>query len=60
MSLLGKVAEPPKGTVPLKGATPQRGVWRHSQPAETPATAVPDLAVVLNGVLSLFVGEAQR
>ena len=43
---------------PRKG----RGVWRRSRPllpAGTSATAAPDLAVFLNGVLSLFVGEAQ-
>ena len=57
----GEVAEPPKGAGPLKGATPRRGVWRHSRPllpAGTSATAAPDLAVFLNGV-SLFVGEAR-
>ena len=49
------------GAEPLKGATPQRGVWRHSRPlpAGTSATTASDLAVFLNGVLSLFVGEAR-
>ena len=48
------------GAGPLKGATPRRGVWRRSRPllpAGTSVTAAPDLAVFLNGVLSLFVGE---
>ena len=44
----------------VKGATPP-SVWRRSRPlllAGTSATTASDLAVFLNGVLSLFVGEA--
>ena len=59
---LGRKKDVGMGAGPLKGATPRRVVWRRSRPlllAGTSATAAPDLAVVLNGVLSLFVGEAQ-
>ena len=51
------------GAGPLKEATLRRGLWRRFRPllpAGTSATATPELAVVLIGVLSLFVGEAQR
>ena len=37
-------------------------MWRHSRlllPAGTSAITAPDLTVFLNGVLSLFVGEAR-
>ena len=58
---MGGVA-PEEGWAPQRGDPPKR-VWQHSRPllpAETSATAVPDLAVVLNSVLPpLFVGEAQ-
>ena len=50
------------GGAPERGDPPLRGVWRRSRPllpAGTSATAASDPGVVLNGVLSLFVGEAQ-
>ena len=59
--IVAAMAEPQKGAGPLKGATPRRGVWRRSPPlllAGTSATTASDLAVFLNGVLSLFMGEA--